>query len=164
MLYKLFVLTAVYNRNTAWLRDTVRQTSRGKSAAAGRTAVSWPYRVTTQYSFYPVQCIVNTTKVKLWNYKSNDLPVNGLPTRMWSRQPIHQLEKVSEGRRPEHLLNILSWCWWNFLTSANQIAQIVTGQGSMSPTWEGRVSDPGKMDFIKSIKPWIILLYIWLHP
>ena len=28
----------MYNRNTAWLRDTVRQTSRGKSAAAGRTA------------------------------------------------------------------------------------------------------------------------------
>ena len=50
-----------YNRNTAWLRDTVRQgsqrpavrgpprplTSRGTSAR--------PYRVTTQYSFYPVQ-------------------------------------------------------------------------------------------------------------
>ena len=54
-----------YNRNTAWLRDTVRQTSRGKSAAAGRTTgpprpltsrgtSAWPYRVTTQYSFYPV--------------------------------------------------------------------------------------------------------------
>ena len=54
------------NRNTAWLRDTVRQTSRGKSAAAGRTAgpprpltsrgtSAWPYRVTTLYSFYPVQ-------------------------------------------------------------------------------------------------------------
>ena len=27
-----------YNRNTLWLRDTVRQTSRGKSAAAGPTA------------------------------------------------------------------------------------------------------------------------------
>ena len=36
-----------HNRNTAWLRDTVRQTSRGKSAANGR--------LTTQYSFYPVQ-------------------------------------------------------------------------------------------------------------
>ena len=31
------------------LRDTVRQTSRGKSAAADS-----PYRVTTMYSFYPV--------------------------------------------------------------------------------------------------------------
>ena len=105
------------NRNTAWLRDTVRQTSRGKSAAAGRTTgpprsltslgtSAWPYRVTTQYSFYPVQMyLVNTTKVKLWNYKSNDLPANGLPTRAWSRQPSHQLDKVSEGRRPEHLLN-----------------------------------------------------------
>ena len=61
-----FVYWYQYNRNTAWLRDTVRQTSRGKSAAAGRTAGSprpltsrgtsaWPYRVTTQYSFYPVQ-------------------------------------------------------------------------------------------------------------
>ena len=51
------------------------------------------------------KCIVNTTKVKLWNYKSNDLPANGLPTRAWSRQPSHQLDKVSEGRRPGHLLN-----------------------------------------------------------
>ena len=39
----------------------------------------------------------------------------------------------------------------------------VTGQGSMSPTWVGRGPDPGKMSFIKSIKTWIILLYIWLH-
>ena len=39
----------------------------------------------------------------------------------------------------------------------------VTGQGSMSPTWVGRVSDPGKMAFIKSVKTWIILLYMWLH-
>ena len=43
--------------------------------------------------------------MKLWNYKSNDLPANGLPTRAWSRQPSHQLDKVSEGWRPEHLLN-----------------------------------------------------------
>ena len=43
--------------------------------------------------------------MKLWNYKSNDLPKNGLPTRAWRRQPSHQLDKVSEGRRPEHLLN-----------------------------------------------------------
>ena len=56
----------IYNRNTLWLRDTVRQTSRGKSAAAGPTAgrprpltsrgmSAWPYRVTTKYSFYPVR-------------------------------------------------------------------------------------------------------------
>ena len=43
--------------------------------------------------------------MKLWNYKSNDLPANDLPTRAWSRQPSHQLDKVSEGQRPEHLLN-----------------------------------------------------------
>ena len=39
----------------------------------------------------------------------------------------------------------------------------VTGQGSMSPTWVGRMSDPGKKDFIKSVKTWKILLYIWLR-
>ena len=53
-------------RPAMWLRDTVRQTSRGKSAAAGPTAgrprpltsrgmSAWPYRVTTKYSFYPVR-------------------------------------------------------------------------------------------------------------
>ena len=63
---KLTLVPVWYNRNTAWLRDTVRQTSRGKSAAAGRTTgpprpltsrgtSAWPYRVTTQYSFYPAQ-------------------------------------------------------------------------------------------------------------
>ena len=63
---RIHKMITAYNRNTAWLRDTVRQTSRGKSAAAGRTAgpprpltsrgtSAWPYRVTTQYSFYPVQ-------------------------------------------------------------------------------------------------------------
>ena len=47
--------------------------------------------------------MVNTTIVKLWYYKSNNLPKNGLPTRAWRRQPSHQLDKVYEGRRPEHL-------------------------------------------------------------
>ena len=37
----IFVLD---KKNTAWLRDTVRQTSLGTSA--------WPYRVTTQYSYF----------------------------------------------------------------------------------------------------------------
>ena len=56
----IFVLDT---RNTAWLRDTVRQTSLGKSAAGVdlRSALrpltslgtsAWPYRVTTQYSYY----------------------------------------------------------------------------------------------------------------
>ena len=55
----IFVLD---KRNTAWLRDTVRQTSLGKSAAGAdlRSALrpltslgtsAWPYRVTTQYSY-----------------------------------------------------------------------------------------------------------------
>ena len=43
--------------------------------------------------------------MKLWNYKSNDLPKNGLPTRAWRRQPSHQLDKVSEGQSLKHLLN-----------------------------------------------------------
>ena len=56
----MFVLD---KRNTAWLRDTVRQTSLGKSAAGAdlrsalrpltsRGTSAWPYRVTTQYSYY----------------------------------------------------------------------------------------------------------------
>ena len=55
--------------------------------------------------FIQYQYIVNETIVKLRKYTSNDLPKNGLPTRAWRRQPSHQLDKVSEGRRPEHLLN-----------------------------------------------------------
>ena len=57
------------------------------------------------YPFIQYKYIVSKTIVKLWNYKSNDLPKNGLPSRAWRRQPSHQLDKVSEGRRPEHLLN-----------------------------------------------------------
>ena len=60
------LVTPWSNRNILWLRDAVRQTSRGKSAAAGRPTAgrprpltsrgmsAWPYRVTTKYSFYPV--------------------------------------------------------------------------------------------------------------
>ena len=40
--------------------------------------------------------IVNTTIVKLWNDKSNDLPKNGSTTRAWRCQPSHQLDKVSD--------------------------------------------------------------------
>ena len=65
-LYCIFLLSSTYNRNTAWLRDTVRQKSLRKSAAAGQTTgpprlltsrgtSTWPYRITAQYSFYPVQ-------------------------------------------------------------------------------------------------------------
>ena len=62
-------------------------------------------RLPDRIPFIQYKCIVNTTKVKLWNYKSNDYPANGLPMRAWSPQPSHQLDKVSEGRWPEHLLN-----------------------------------------------------------
>ena len=58
----LYVFVKGYNGNTLWLRDTVRQTSRGKSAAAGRPRPltsrgmsAWPYRVVTKYAFYPVR-------------------------------------------------------------------------------------------------------------
>ena len=47
-----------YKRNTAWLRDTARQTSLGKSAAGALTSrgtSASPYRVTTQYPLNPVQ-------------------------------------------------------------------------------------------------------------
>ena len=43
--------------------------------------------------------------VTLWNDKSYHLTNDCLPVRAWLRQPIQQLNKVSEGRRPEHLLN-----------------------------------------------------------
>ena len=43
--------------------------------------------------------------MKLWNYKSIDLPKTGLPTRAWHRQPSHQLDKDVRGPKPEHLLN-----------------------------------------------------------
>ena len=66
-----------------------------------------PDRITSPQSipFIQYKYIVNTTIVKLWNYKSNDLPKNGLPMCAWHCQSSYQLNKVSEGRRPEHLLN-----------------------------------------------------------
>ena len=54
---------------------------------SGRRADRSPF---IQYKY-----IVNKTTVKLSNYKSNDLPTNGLPTRAWRRQPSHQLDKVA---------------------------------------------------------------------
>ena len=41
----------------------------------------------------------------LWNDKSYDFINNCFPVLGWRRQPIQQLDKVSEGQRPEHLLN-----------------------------------------------------------
>ena len=76
----IFVLD---KRNTAWLRDTVRQTSLGKSAAgadlrsARRPLTSlgtsaWPYRVTTQYSYF--MNIFPKTE-KRWNWSSDMIVV-----------------------------------------------------------------------------------------
>ena len=64
-------------RNTLWLRDTVRQTSLGKSAAgadlwsARRPLTSlgmsaWPYRVTTKYSYFIIT-MINLCPCTLWN-------------------------------------------------------------------------------------------------
>ena len=63
------------------------------------------------------------------------------------------------------LHQILSWCWWNFLTSANQIAQIGSCDRSRIhvPDLGGTGVWPGEMAFIKSIKTWMLLLYIRLH-
>ena len=107
----------IYKRNTAWSRDTVRkkvpmgsQRQQGGPQVLPRPLISretsaWSHRVTTQYSFIQYKFVANTTIVMLWNYKWNDLPTNGSPTREWRRQPNPQFDKVSEGRRPEHLLN-----------------------------------------------------------
>ena len=66
-----------YNRNTVWLRDMVSQTSWGKSAVPRDICLT----VSCNHAVF-MQCksIVNTTRVRRWNYKSNDLPKNGSPT------------------------------------------------------------------------------------
>ena len=61
----MFVLD---KRNTAWLHDTLRQTSLGKSVAGAdlrslRPLTSlgtsaWPYRVTTQYSYFMLESTI----------------------------------------------------------------------------------------------------------
>ena len=60
---------------------------------------------------------------------------------------------------------ILSWCWWNFLASANQIAQIGSCDRSriQVPDLGGTGVCPGKNSFHKKCKTWIILQYIWLY-
>ena len=49
--------------------------------------------------------VVETTTVMLWNDISYDFTNNCLPVSAWQCQPSEQLDKVSEGRMPEHLLN-----------------------------------------------------------
>ena len=81
-----------YNKNTLWLREMIRQTSRGKSAAdrSSRRMSSWPYRVTTKY-FYPVP-VYKVLKVFApltvhWNKKSIDLMTNYLSIYVLRRLP-----------------------------------------------------------------------------
>ena len=95
----------------------VRQTSRGKSAAAAPTAglpwplnsqgmSAWSYRVTTNHSFIQYkQTSVVITKVALWNDKTFDFTNTCLPASSWWCQPSQQLDKVSEGLRYDHFLN-----------------------------------------------------------
>ena len=95
--------TGVYNINTMWLGDTVRQTSRGLSFR-GKSA--WPYRVTTKYpGILFIQCKQTWVEMTLWNDKSYDFTNNCSPVRVWRRQPSQQLDNVAEGRRPELLFN-----------------------------------------------------------
>ena len=94
----------------------VRQTARGKSAAAAPTAglppplnsqgmSAWPHRVTTNNSFIQYkQTYVVITKVALWNDKSFDFTHNCLSVSSWC-QPSQQLHKVSEGLRYDHFFN-----------------------------------------------------------
>ena len=51
------------------------------------------------------QTEVEITTVTLWNDKSYDFTNNCLPKRAWRHQPNQPLNKVSDGRRPELLLN-----------------------------------------------------------
>ena len=53
--------------------------------------------------------------------------------------------------------NILSWCPIRSLKLGH-----LTGQGCPRPGWDGGLTRE-KIAFIKSVKTWIILLYIWLH-
>ena len=66
---------------------------------------AWPYRVTTKYSFIPCKYISynNNSGASKWQIKRFNKFVFS-PVRM-VLQPCHQLKKVTEGRRPEHLLN-----------------------------------------------------------
>ena len=75
---------------------------------------------------------------------------------IWNNKTIQQLRIL-------HM--ILSWCWWNSLTSANQIAQIGSWDrsGNHVPDLGGTGADPGTIAFTKSVKTWMIMQYIWLH-
>ena len=88
--------------------DVPREVSGHRANRRSAPGADFPRDVCLTVSHIPFiqyKYIASTTMVKLWNYKSNDLPKNGLPMRVWRRQPSHQLNKVSKGRRPEHLLN-----------------------------------------------------------
>ena len=62
-----------YNRNTLWLRDTVRQTSRGKSAATRPTV--GPGRWLPEYMH--LRCWIKIIALTvLWNAKHSDLMAN----------------------------------------------------------------------------------------
>ena len=63
--------------------------------------------------------------MKLWNYKSNDLPKNGSPTRAWRRQTSHQLDKRQGVRGPKGRAFIASTQGLN--STYNYVSQYIWG-------------------------------------
>ena len=121
-LAKTMVARRPYNRNTLWLRDTVRQTSREKSVAAGPTTgrpqpltfrgmSAWPYRVTTKYSFYPVRThkmLNNCANCALkWEIQwfDGELFIHTCMTSPAKWADV-TCQVKPEGRRPKPLFNI----------------------------------------------------------
>ena len=105
-----YYLVQEYNRNTLWLRDTVRQAA-GPTKSQPRPLTSpgmsaWPYRVTTKYSFYPVQAYKMLNKkmialTVLWNEKYSDLMANYLSIILWRRPPSELMSPVKWRPRAE---------------------------------------------------------------
>ena len=107
-----------YTRNTSWLRDTVRQTSRRKSAAAGLTAgrprpltfrgMSVCLTISRNYKLFLLSSTnkyVKTTIVTLWNDKSDHLIRHYLPLHAWRVSRATGSIKWPRTEGPKHLLS-----------------------------------------------------------
>ena len=113
-----------YNRNTLWLRDMVRQTSRGKSAAARPTAgpprpltsrgmSAWPYRVTTSIPFIQyahIRCWIKNNCANCALKREIQWFDDELFTHTCMTSPVKRADVTCQvkpgGRRPDPLLNI----------------------------------------------------------
>ena len=71
---------------------------RGYAIRSGRRP-EWSQR--PQVPFIQYKYVANIAIGKLWNYKSNELPKTGLPTRAWRRKPSHQLDKGVGGPKAQ---------------------------------------------------------------